>query len=260
MPRRSPSPYSLALMRRVKAEHELDVSEPDLERWRTWRSVPLIPRRPSGVRVRWRPDLAEVIPPEEVDRVAEVARLVRRHRSLDVAGMILTARGELELDERAAGSVRDAFVAYWTRRLERAGDKWKRERRLTRGPRSSRRRSTLVREYHRGSQVKVEPWERRLATLVDLEPDPADEQRQRKALTDASVEDVCAALHVGQWLAGHPRRAAARRAYGHQSFEIDVLRLALAVLPLGPLLHEQYELARFDRLAVEARPRESERG
>lgn len=226
MPRRAPSPYSNALICRVKATHGIDVSEPDLERWRTWRGAPLIPCRTSGTRARWRPDLAETIPAEEIDRVAEVARLVRRYRSLDVAGMILAARGEL--DKTAAPAVREAFVAHWTRRLHRAGDARRRARRLTRGPRPSARRSTLVLEYREALGKPVDTESLYALTVESLLAPSAATLLWQRTLDSSSAKDIWAALREAQGFA--PYRRSARRAYGHHNAELDVLRIALFAL------------------------------
>lgn len=93
MPRRSPSPRNLALLRLVRAEHAHDLSERQLERWRGWRGVGLILRRPPGTRTRWRPGLADTIPADEVQWVAEAAELVPRCRSLDDVAWQLARRG-----------------------------------------------------------------------------------------------------------------------------------------------------------------------
>jgi hypothetical protein len=93
MPRRDASPRNLAFARRLKTDYGLDVSESQLERWRGWRGVGLIPRRPPGARTRWAPGLADSIPEDEVRWVAEAAELVGAGARLDDVGWELARRG-----------------------------------------------------------------------------------------------------------------------------------------------------------------------
>lgn len=90
MSRKPPSSRDVALIRRLRDEYGVEVSARQLRTWRDWRGVGLIPR-PRRVR-GFKASLAESLPAAEIERVAAVARLVARLRSLDLVALVLAAR------------------------------------------------------------------------------------------------------------------------------------------------------------------------